>query len=123
MDGDATNKRWVVNQIAVSEYNLTPLNKGMVAATTNTDNNLACTTAILATPPANSWVLVLVNGVEYKVGNGTKFGVSCYFSGDGGITARATGGIIGGDFLYWNGSVVGFQLDTNDRLDFVFDAI
>jgi hypothetical protein len=102
--------------------NLSPYNKGMSANTTGADNSLACSTNIFATPPLNAWVQVYVNGISYKIGNGTKASVPCYFSGDGGVTARATGGIVQGDSLYWNGSVAGFQLDSSDRIDFVFDA-
>jgi len=101
----------------------TPLNKWMPALVTGADNSLACATAMLGTPPLKSWVSVSVNGVEYRVGNGTKAGVPCYFSGDGGVTARATGTIVAGDFLYWNGSVAGFQLDGSDRIDFEYEAL
>jgi hypothetical protein len=107
---------------AAEPANLTPFNKGMSAITTGADNSLACSTAIFATPPANAWIQVYVNGISYKVGNGTKASVPCYFSGDGGITARATGAIVTGDSLYWNGSIAGFQLDSSDRIDFVFEA-
>lgn len=103
--------------------NMTPFNKGMSALVTGGDGSLACAVAVAATPPVNGWISVYVNGVSYKVGNGTKLGVPCYFSGDGGITARATGAIVTGDFLYWNGSLAGFQLDTADRIDFVYEAL
>jgi len=118
-----TNADWIPLSSLLLDANLSPLNKDMQALVTASDNNLACGTAILATPPANAWVQVQVNGVAYKVGNGTKAGMPCYFSGDGGVTARATGGIVTGDFLYWNGSVAGFQLDVIDRVDFLFEAL
>ena len=94
-----------------------------MAATTVFDGDLATAVAVFATPPANSWATVFVNGVEYRVGNGTKAGVPCYFSGDGGVTARATGGITTGDFLYWNGMLAFFQLDGSDRIDFEYEAL
>jgi hypothetical protein len=109
--------------IKVDGVGLSPLNRDMQATITTSDNNLACPTAILSTPSVNSWIQVQVNGVSYKVGNGTKIGAPCYFSGDGGVTARATGWIISGDYLYWNGSVAGFQLDITDRIDFLFEAL
>jgi hypothetical protein len=102
--------------------NLTPLNKFMMAAVTTFDGDLATTIAIAATPPANGWIMVFINGVEVRLGNGTKTGVACYFSGDGGVTARATGQVVNGDFLYWNGSVAGYQLDLGDRIDFDYEA-
>lgn len=114
---------WYLRPGSGATANLSPFNKGMVATVTTSDNNLACTAALVATPPLNAWILVMVNGVEYKVGNGTKVSVPCYFSGDGGVTARATGGLATGDLLYWNGSASGFQLDAFDRIDFIFEAL
>ena len=102
---------------------ISPLNRDMAALVTGGDNSLACSTALLSTPPTNAWLQVYVNGVSYRIGNGTKAGVPCYFSGNGGVSARATGTVVTGDLLYWNGSVVGFQLDAADRIDFVFEAI
>ena len=103
--------------------NLSPFNKGMAALVTGGDGSLACSVAVAATPPVNGWISVFANGVSYKVGTGTKAGVPCYFSGDGGVTARATGAIVAGDFLYWNGSVANFQLDGGDRIDFEYEAL
>lgn len=101
---------------------LTNLNKGMVGLITSSDGNLATSTGILA-EIAGSFPIVIVNGVEYRVGDGTKATVPCYFSGDGGSTARANGGIIVGDKLYWNGSSAGFQLDGSDRIDFIYEVV
>lgn len=120
----AAQRRWVLDILASGfAPSISPLNRGMQASTTTTDNSLACVTPILAAPPANAWLEVLVNGVSYTIGNGTKAGVPCYFSHDGGLTARATGTIATGDLLYWNGSVAGFQLGVTDRIDFLFEAL
>lgn len=102
--------------------NLSPANKGMAALVTSLDGDLATSVAVVSIPPANGWVGVRVNGVSYFVGNGVKTAVDCYFSGDGGVTARSFGGITSGDFLYWNGSVTLFQLDAGDRIDFEYEA-
>jgi len=101
---------------------LSPLNKGMVASVTVADGVPATAAALVNTLATNAWLLVLINGISYKVGNGVKAGVPCYFSGDGGATARGTGGLTAGDFLYWNGSAAGFELDAADQIDFVYDA-
>jgi len=92
----------------------------MVASVTTADGDLATATAIAATPIG--YTSVAADGVLYSVGNGTKIGVSCYFSGDGGATARAQGAIVLGDRCYWNQSVAGFNLDGNYRLDFFYDV-
>lgn len=96
-------------------------NKDMTASVTTVDGSLACATAIAATPPGASYVSVAVNGVLASVGNGVKT-KQCYFSGDGGTTARAFGAIVAGDFCYWNGTIAGFQLDGTYKLDFLYNS-
>lgn len=104
----------------------TTLNKGMVASTTASDEDLACLVPIAVTPsesPANGGQIdVRVNGVSYQVGNASKV-ADCYFSGDGGVTPRALTDVVAGDLLYWVGSIAGFELDAlTDRIDYVYDV-
>lgn len=100
------------------------LNKSMAALTTTGDDQLACATPIGATP--KGFVLVGINGILYNPGDATKTGVPCYFSGDGGTTPRAQGGIQAGDLLYWVGSVALFQLNGTvppfDGVSYYFNA-
>lgn len=77
---------------------------------------------IAATPAGDGMVTVLLNGVQVTLGNGVKT-KDCYFSADAGSTARNIADIASGDTLYWNGVVVGFDLDTNDYLDFNYNVI
>jgi len=65
-----------------------------------------------STPISNSYVNVFVNGLQYQVGDGVTSSVPCYFSADGGITARGFefNNIQVGDSLYWNGTFNGFNL-------------
>jgi hypothetical protein len=98
----------------------------MAASVTVADHDLACATAIAVTPvhapSANgNYVLVRVNGIGYTVGNATRTAVDCYFSGDGGATARAFSAIVATDLLYWNGSIAGFQLAVTDKVDFIYN--
>lgn len=101
-------------------------NKGMAAETTTADHDEACATGISATPAASNnangaYVAVRVNGIGYTVGDGVRT-KDCYFSGDGGATARAFGAIVATDKLYWNGSIAGFQLAAStDIIDFLYD--
>ena len=103
-------------------------NKNMAASTTAADHDLACATAIASNNVVDSagnggYVGVRVNGVAYEVGDGDRTH-DCYFSGDGGVTARAFSAIVAGDLLYWNGSIVGFQLAAaTDKIDFVYNAL
>ena len=75
---------------------------------------------ITHTPFGDSLVQVTVNGLAAGIGDGTKT-ASCYFSADGGTTARAMADIEGGDQLYWNGSIAGYELDGGDLIDVIYD--
>lgn len=99
-------------------------NKRMPARDTTADQQLACGIAVLNTPIAGSYVGVRLNGVDVvDVGDGSKVGVSCYFSGDGGATPRAWADITLGDTLWWNGSVAGYELSaTTDVIEFVYET-
>lgn len=101
-------------------------NKNMAASVTVADGDLACATAVALTPATSSagggYIGVDVNGVAYSVGDGVKVGVACYFSGDGGVTARTMKLVVAGDDLYWNGSVALFQLEASDRINFNFEV-
>jgi hypothetical protein len=101
-------------------------NKNMAASVTTADGQVACATAVAVTPSAattnGGYVGVRVNGVAVLVGDGTKVSVACYFSADGGTTAKQLKQIATGDLLYWNGTVAGYQLAVTDAVDFVYDV-
>lgn len=96
-------------------------NRLMAAQATASDGDLAVTTTVTVTPRSDCNVKVEVNGVNVSVGDGVKTGVECYFSGDGGTTARTISDIEAGDRLYWNGSVAGYELVSSDRISFRYD--
>jgi len=97
----------------------TGTNKKMICAVTVADGDLACVRGVEITPVG--YLAVEVNGVWEPVGNGVKVG-SCYFSSDGGATARCWQDIVAGDLCYWVGSVAGYQLDASDRISFHYEA-
>jgi hypothetical protein len=99
------------NNLTYSNSNLS-----MSASTTSSDGDLACSVAILDIP--KSLVRVYVNGIEVTIGNGE----SCYFSNDNGVTAKDIGEETIGDYLYWNGSISGYQLSSvdGDIIDFIY---
>ena len=97
----------------------TGANKGMSASVTTADGQQACATGLASAPALASYAQALINGVQYTVGNGVKSKDS-YFSGDSGTTARATNALQSGDKLFWNGSIAGFQLASDDTVDFNF---
>lgn len=92
-------------------------NLNMVGLVTVNDGDLACSSAILDKPISASFVKVMVNGVEVNVG-GNIYPYDCYFSHDGGTTVKLLGDEKQGDYLYWNGSIAGYQLDVVDLIDF-----
>lgn len=93
------------------DYNLNP-------SVTSSDGDTTGLT-ISNTPHNDSHVRVMVNGIEVGLG-GNKL-LTCYFSADGGTTARAIADITSGDTLYWNGSVAGYQLDANDKINIIYE--
>lgn len=93
-----------------------PSNKGMAASLATADGQLACATALAATPTGGAYVRVLLNGLGVSLGNDkTK---CCWFSRDGGTTVIPVGSLVAGDLLYWSVTNSGFPLATTDEFDF-----
>ena len=87
----------------------------------NTSGNYSPTGIFITyTPFADSDVAVRINGIEVNLG-GNKL-KECYFSTDGGTTAKVIANIEAGDQLIWNGIIAGFQLDNLDDIDLVYQA-
>ena len=95
--------------------------KEQQSAATSGDGQTTAIT-IAATPAGDGYVQVLLNGIQVTLGDGVKT-KDCYFSADAGSTARAITAITAADVLYWNGVVVGFDLETTDYLDFNYNVI
>lgn len=72
------------------------------------------------TPYNDSSVQVHVNGISVNIGDGVKTSQT-YFSGDG-INSRFIKDITANDQLYWNGNIVGYDLDGSDEIDIIYDA-
>lgn len=83
---------------------------------------------ITETPAGDGQVVVHINGVGYKVsGSGAVLAnlTDCFFASEstGTPTPREVKDIRSGDYLWWCGSGIGFQLDTTDRLSILYSAI
>jgi hypothetical protein len=91
---------------------------------TNTSGDGSPTGLVISnTPLVNSYVGVFINGQEFQVGFGTTSSVPCYFSDDGGTTAKTStspNNVQIGDELYWNGVVVGMDLFTSWRISLFY---
>ncbi len=74
------------------------------------------TTGITITNTPVGYVQVMVRGAQQVLGDGVKT-KGCYFSNDGGTTARLFVDIVAGDTLYWNGSISGYELNSSDKFD------
>ena len=82
------------------------------------------------TPFSDSEVVVKINGVEVNIGDGIN-AEDCYFTdpndpaynsvGDP-MIAKPMADIESGDVLIWNPTYAGYQLDTTDDVDVVYDA-
>jgi hypothetical protein len=113
---DATSRFENLNTgegLAVGVNTNTDFNK--VSATTENDGD-STGISITYTPFFDSAVVVKVNGIEVNLGDASKL-EACYFSNDGGATAKAIAEIEAGDLLYWNGSIAGYELDASDDID------
>jgi hypothetical protein len=97
-----------------------------VSSPTYLDNNLSPNdtigdgydTGLIISNTPQGWVAVKINGILYEIGDGvsTKDG---YFSD--GVTIRNIDDIVAGDSFYWNGTIAGFDLDTDDVINFNYD--
>ena len=85
-------------------------------------NNSPTGLYITFTPFLGSMVEVRVNGLDANVGESNDYQTqSCYFSPDG-FVVRDIDDIEAGDQLYWNGTTVGFELDDEDDIDFLYQT-
>ena len=72
-------------------------------------------------PYQDSYVMVEINGLSVEVGDGLK-DKDAYFSGDNGVTATTIEEIRFGDELFWNGNIAGFDLETGDEINLIYEA-
>jgi hypothetical protein len=69
--------------------------------------------------PGGGWTVIAVNGLIVELGNGVRT-KDCYFSSDGGATAKSAGYFTIGNELYWNALIAGFSLDASDNVSFLY---
>lgn len=99
-----------------STVELTQSDKNYLMTQNSVGNGFYTGLTISGTPVG--YVSVFINGVESDLGYGSTTSNSCYFSDDGGLTAKTQVNIVAGDALYWNTTVAGFALSTDlpDRI-------
>ena len=88
---------------------------------TTNGNNQSMGVSINYKPLSHSSVRVFINGQALFLGE-SSINVDCYFSSDGGSTAKDYKDITGGDTLYFNGQFTGWDLSTTDRIILIYEA-
>lgn len=96
-----------------------PEEESLPALATTGNYQLASNIGIGGLPVAGGYVMVFVNGLFVKLGDGVRTRM-CYFSDDAGATAKALANLAAGDLLYWNGDVAGYDLDVTDSIEIYY---
>lgn len=71
-------------------------------------------------PVAGGKILLLVNGIAQRIGNGTTLGCDAHFQR--GASVLTLDQLVAGDQLYWNSSTAGFVLEGTDYIDLVYQT-
>ncbi len=115
LDGSIPNSK-----LATPAGTPTKQDKYITCLATVSDFDAATASGLTATPASDGFVEVMVNGQMQHLGDGVKT-ADCYFSSDGGTTAKTIANIAAADILYWVGSVAGFQLAVTDKLSYNYN--
>lgn len=95
--------------LTFTQQNLTPI--------AGAGNYQATGITLAYNPYGDGSINVIINGISASEGYGTRDNYECYFSNDGGATAKAVTELAVGDELYWNGNVAGYDLSVSDIVD------
>ena len=124
-DAGSDGFAWVNLPAAATPSTPTILDKGLTPTATSGDNSY--TNLNITSAQTNfSYVSVSVNGVLYEVGDGV-ITADCYFADSGSgscdaISVRNFSTITAGDWLCWNGTISGLELDSGDRVDLYYNT-
>lgn len=117
------NFTWINPSVFTSTQIISRLDKNFIMSYNTSGDGQFTGLTISATPAEGCYVAVFVNGQEFDVGDGVTTSVSCYFSNDGGVTARnftSPNKVQLGDGLYWNNSYSGTDLYTGWRISLYY---
>lgn len=91
-----------------------------IQSATSTSGNFQFTGITLSVLPSDySRIQIFVNGQLQNLGDGVTT-EDCYFWN--GSSAVSLSNLIAGDQLYWNGIISGFDLDTTDTIQVVYES-
>lgn len=89
--------------------------------TVSSGNNSATGILLTYSPYQDSYIMVEVNGISIRLGDGTK-DKDAYFSGNSGLVASSIEEVRAGDQLYWNGEIAGYELEVGDEINLLYEA-
>ena len=122
----AGNFKWVVDSTTGITAGAPSVDdKNYIMSFDTSGDNADTTLQITNTPVDGNHVYITVNGLYFDVGDGVTNSVSCYFSDDGGVTAKGfstPNQISAGDTLYWNGNFVGTDLYSTWVISIYYDV-
>jgi hypothetical protein len=102
--------------------NAEPVYELTTLATTYANNDSVTTIALGSTPSTFSRVEVLVNGQKQKLGDGVSTQDAYFVSPGQTSTPLNLDSLSSGDLLVWNGLNAGFELDTGDDVEIIYEA-
>ena len=88
----------------------------LVTGTTSTGDDHPTGITLSFTPNDYSRIEVYVNGQKQRLGDGVT-NVDCYFD----FSGKSLVDLIGGDELYWNGIISGYDLSLTDSIEIVYE--
>ena len=71
-------------------------------------------------PVAGGKILLFINGIVQRLGNGTSIGCDAHFQR--GASVLLLSQVVAGDQLYWNNGTAGFVLENSDYIDLVYQT-
>jgi len=71
-------------------------------------------------PVAGGKILLFINGIVQRLGNGTSLGCDAHFQR--GASVLLLSQVLAGDQLYWNNGTAGFVLENTDYIDLVYQT-
>lgn len=106
-----------LDQVSVSS-DLNLISQELTALQTVSNGDPMTSTGISQKPINNNEPQLTVNGVKVKISE-DKLGY-CYFSDDGGTTAKLYTEITANDILHWNETIAKYNIDIDDILEITY---
>lgn len=96
------------------------ITRHIVASTISGDGQLISNYLVpFPAPIVTSEFLFFINGQQLLIGNGT-LTAPLYFSKDNGVSPSIYEEVDSSDNLYWNSSIAGYDLDSNDMITLIY---